>query len=130
LNACLSGRVRVVLIPSGSLFMVFNGMKKELATIVKVGMHHYHKTTSCHYILPLKSNFSGMELVPLDHTLTIMKGNMTIALFLLPKWNGTHAIPLYNDCSRKECDNATFYLPKWNGICAIPPYINTNRRQL
>lgn len=99
----------MVLLPSGLLFVVFNGMKKELATMVKVGMHHYHKTTSYHYTLPLKSNFSGMELVPLHHTLTIMKGNMTMALFLLPRWNGTHAIPLYNGCRGKERDNATFF---------------------
>jgi len=59
--------------------------------------------------LPLKSNFSGMGLVPFHHTLTIVEGNMTMPHFLLPKWNGTHAIPMYNGCNGREYENATLF---------------------
>jgi hypothetical protein len=52
-----------------------------------------------HYTLPFKSNFNGMGLVPFHHTLTIVKGNMTMPNFLLLKWNGIHAIPPYIDVS-------------------------------
>jgi hypothetical protein len=63
----------------------------------------------CHYTFPLKSNFNGIGLVPFHHTLTIVKGSTTMPPSWLPKWNGIHAIPLYNGCSGKECDNATFF---------------------
>lgn len=96
----------------------------------------------CHYTLPLRSDFNGMGLVSLHHTLIVMKGSMKMPFFLLPKLNGIHTIPLYN---RWQChlfyypsrmrfvlvhhtltiiegnyNNATFLvLPRWNWTHAI-----------
>jgi hypothetical protein len=51
-----------------------------------------------------------MGLMPFHHTLTVVKGSMTMPPSLLPKWNGTHAIPLYIGCNGKEYDDATFFI--------------------
>jgi hypothetical protein len=61
------------------------------------------------YKLPFKSNFNGMRLVPIHYTLIVMKRNMTMPTSLLPKWNGTRAIPPYNGCIGWDYDKATFY---------------------
>jgi hypothetical protein len=49
-------------------------------------------------------NFNGMGFVPFHHTLIVMKGNMTMPIFLLLKWNGIHVIPQYNGCNGWEYD--------------------------
>ncbi len=83
----------------------------------------------CHYTFPLKSNFNGMGIMPFHHTLIVVKGNMTMPPSWLPKWNGTHAIPLYNGCSGKEHDNATLFITKMEWDSCHPPYINPSGRQ-
>ncbi len=111
------------------------------------------------YTLPFKSNFSGMGCMSFHHTLVLVKGNVIMPLSWLLKWNGIHAIPLYNGYSGREYDNAMFFitsmewvtchstihwckwkeimtmspcwlLPRWNWTCAIPPYIVRSGRQL
>jgi len=114
----------------------------------------------CHYTIPFKSNFSGMWRMPFHHTLVVVKGNVTMPLSWLLKWNGIHAIPPCNGYSLREYDNAKFFycrivewnschstihwhkwkeivtmppcwlLPRWNWTCTIPPYIDTSGRQL
>jgi len=100
-----------------------------------------------------------MWCMPFHHTLVVMKRNVTMPLFWLLKWNGTHAIPLCNGYSGREDDNAMdvnasvewdlchstihwrkwketmtmppcWLLPRWNWTYAIPPYIDTSGRQL
>jgi hypothetical protein len=63
----------------------------------------------CHYTLPLKSNFSGMWHMPFHHVLVVVKGNVTMPLSWLLKWNGTNAIPPCNGYSCREYDNAMFF---------------------
>ncbi len=64
----------------------------------------------CHYILPFKSSFRQMWCMPFHHTLVVVKGNATMLLSWLFKWNGIHAIPLCNGYSGREYDNLPCFL--------------------